>query len=257
MSAGAAAFPAPFAAGPDRDNGSIEPTGGCFLNIDPSTPAGVTGLSGDVLERAEIMRWRKAERARIIAARLALAPGERRWRSLAIARHLDALSGDVAGHVIAVYWPFRGEPNLRRWMEGLVARGATCALPVVIARQSPLVFRSWNPGEPMRGGIWNIPIPAAGAEVVPDIVVSPVVGFDPLCYRLGYGGGFYDRTLAAMATPPRVIGVGFALAAVATIHPLPHDIAMDAIVTELGPVLPPGPPWATPNAAMARPSSGA
>jgi 5-formyltetrahydrofolate cyclo-ligase len=236
-----AGVPGSFIGDPDRDN---ERSNGpeAALNIDPSTPAGAIAVAGEAPERAEVMRWRKAERARIIAARLALAPGDRQRRSLAIARHLDDMIGDVAGHVIGVYWPFRGEPNLRRWMEGIVARGATCALPVVIARQCPLVFRSWRPGEPMRGGIWNIPVPAEGADVIPDIVVAPVVGFDPRCYRLGYGGGFYDRTLAAMATPPRVIGVGFAFAAVPTIHPLPHDIAMDAIVTELGPLRPLGPP---------------
>ncbi|MEO8836389.1 MAG: 5-formyltetrahydrofolate cyclo-ligase [Caldimonas sp.] len=184
------------------------------------------------------MRWRKAERQRIIAARLALSPSERRRHSLAIASHLGEAIGDVSGRTVAVYWPFRGEPNLRRWMEGVAARGATCALPVVVAKQAPLVFRAWRPGTRMCGGIWNIPVPADGAEVVPDVVVSPVVGFDPRCYRLGYGGGYYDRTLAAMTKPPRIIGVGFALAAIATIHPLPHDIAMHAIVTELGTVLP-------------------
>lgn len=97
-----------------------------------------------------------------------------------------------------------------------------------------LVFRRWWPGATMLSGVWNIPVPAEGIDVMPDVVVSPVVGFDPACYRLGYGGGFYDRTLAAMARQPRVIGVGFALAAIATIHPLPHDIPMQAIVTERG-----------------------
>lgn len=187
------------------------------------------------------MRWRKAERQRIIAARLALAPSERRQRARAISLHLDDAIGDVAGSTVGVYWPFRGEPNLRPWMEAIAARGASCALPVVTARHAPLVFRAWEPGARMCAGIWNIPVPADGVEVMPDVVVSPVVGFDPSCYRLGYGGGFYDRTLAAMAKLPRVIGVGFALAAIATIHPLPHDIAMHAIVTELGLLLPLGP----------------
>ena len=86
----------------------------------------------------------------------------------------------------------------------------------------------------MASGIWNIPVPVDGVDVLPDIVVSPVVGFDPDGYRLGYGGGFYDRTLAAMARRPLVIGVGFSLSAVATIHPLPHDIPMQLIVTECG-----------------------
>jgi 5,10-methenyltetrahydrofolate synthetase len=66
------------------------------------------------------------------------------------------------------------------------------------------------------------------------VVVAPVVAFDRACYRLGYGGGYFDRTLATMAAKPRVFGVGYALAAVATIYPQPHDIPLDAIVTQTG-----------------------
>lgn len=133
--------------------------------------------------------------------------------------------------------------EIMRWRKAerqhrIAARGALCALPVVIERHAPLVFRRWWPGAEMVSGIWNIPVPADGIDVTPDIVVSPVVGFDPACYSLGYGGGFYDRTLAAMARQPRVIGVGFALAAIMTIHPLPHDFPMQAIVTERGCTLP-------------------
>jgi 5,10-methenyltetrahydrofolate synthetase len=82
--------------------------------------------------------------------------------------------------------------------------------------------------------VWNIPIPAEGALVVPDVAIAPVVGFDPQCYRLGYGGGFFDRTLAALTPGPRVFGVGYELQSLASIHPLEHDIAMQAIVTEAG-----------------------
>ncbi|TSE12489.1 5-formyltetrahydrofolate cyclo-ligase, partial [Mesorhizobium intechi] len=77
-----------------------------------------------------------------------------------------------------------------------------------------------------------IPIPAEGDPVLPDIVVAPIVGIDPANYRLGYGGGFFDRTLAAMPSKPLVIGVGYELQRVATIYPQPHDIPMDRIVTE-------------------------
>ena len=180
------------------------------------------------------MLWRKDERQRIIAERLSLSVDDRQHRAGAIARHLSAALGDIHGRTVGVYWPFRGEPSLRSWMEQIHADGALCALPVVVERQAPLVFRSWWPGAPMARGIWNIPVPAESIDVLPDIVVSPVVGFDPACYRLGYGGGFYDRTLAAMACKPLVIGVGFALSAVPTIHPLPHDIPMQFIVTEHG-----------------------
>jgi 5-formyltetrahydrofolate cyclo-ligase len=79
--------------------------------------------------------------------------------------------------------------------------------------------------------VWNIPVPADGVEVVPDVLIAPFVGFDARNYRLGYGGGFFDRTLAGLATPRRVIGVGHPSGALPTIYPQPHDIPMDAIAT--------------------------
>jgi 5-formyltetrahydrofolate cyclo-ligase len=90
----------------------------------------------------------------------------------------------------------------------------------------------------MERGFWNIPVPADGAQVMPTIVIAPVVGFDPDCYRLGYGGGYFDRTLVAMPAGTRVIGVGYAQAAIPTIHPQPHDIPMNLIVTEKGTLSP-------------------
>lgn len=186
------------------------------------------------MRRAEIMRWRKAERERLIAARLAASATERAVWSEKIAEGLDRAIGDVKGLIVSVYWPFRGEPDLRAWMKSVTARGGACALPVVIEKGQPLVFRRWKQGEPLERGVWNIPIPAAGPSVVPDVTIAPVVGFDPQCYRLGYGGGFFDRTLASLPKKPRVFGIGYQFQAIPTIHPLPHDIAMDAIVTENG-----------------------
>jgi len=191
--------------------------------IEPGTP-----------DRDAVMLWRRTERQRIIAERLALPADQRRRRAAAIARHLTDALGDIQGLRVGVYWPFRGEPNLRSWMGRVHTGGAQCALPRVVERHAPLLFRTWRPGGPMVTGIWDIPVPADGVDVQPDIVVTPVVGFDPACYRLGYGGGYYDRTLAAMARKPLVIGVGFAMSAVVTIHPLPHDIPMHLIVTEDG-----------------------
>lgn len=186
----------------------------------------------------EVKRWRKATRERIIADRLARKSADRRRDGDAIAANLETEIGDVAGLIVSAYWPFRGEPDLRRLMERIAAHGGQCALPLVIEKGRPLVFRAWSPGEPLERGVWNIPIPKNGPEVVPDVVISPVVGFDPSCYRLGYGGGFFDRTLAAMDKRPRVLGVGFSQAALPTIHPQPHDIPMDLIVTEQGIIQP-------------------
>jgi 5,10-methenyltetrahydrofolate synthetase len=200
----------------------------CSLHeIDPAWMGFAAGMS-----RAEILAWRKLERERLIAARLALTAEERQARDRAIEARLDALLGDVAGVTISAYWPFRGEPDLRAWLGARHAAGARCALPVVVERGRPLVFREWRPGARLERGIWNIPIPAEGAEVTPDVVIAPVVGFDTACRRLGYGGGFFDRTLAAMTRKPRAIGVGHSGAAIPTIHPLPHDIPMDLVLTE-------------------------
>jgi 5,10-methenyltetrahydrofolate synthetase len=105
---------------------------------------------------------------------------------------------------------------------------------VVVSRNQPLVFRPWRPGTRLERGVWNIPVPADGPEVVPDVVIAPIVGFDVDRYRLGYGGGYYDRTLATIPTKPSVIGVGYVQAALETIHPQPHDVPMDVIVTERG-----------------------
>jgi len=197
----------------------------CFMHeLDPAyrEPSGPS----------EVAAWRKAERERLIAARLDVDALKRAEYSNRIAERLWEAIGDPEGLVVSLYWPFRGEPDLRPFLEKAPALGARTALPVVVAKRAPLVFRLWAKGEPLERGVWNIPVPAEGAEVLPDIVIAPVVGFDPAGYRLGYGGGFFDRTLAAAPRRPRVIAVGYGMAAIPTIHPQAHDIPMDLIVTE-------------------------
>lgn len=209
----------------------------CFAHeVDPADGAAHVV---DPRQRADVMRWRKIERERLIGARLATSSENRRRWSRQIATALAEAIGDVSGLVVSAYAPFRGEPVLRDMMKSIVARGGRTALPVVLARGKPLFFRVWAPGDPTEPGVWGIPVPTERAEVVlPDVVIAPVVGFDPACFRLGYGGGFFDRTLASLARRPRVFGVGYAQAAIRTIYPQPHDIPMDAIVTEHGVVGP-------------------
>ncbi len=187
-------------------------------------------MAEDLNDWPAIARWRKTERERLIAERLAIPADARTERSGEIARQLDVLLSNVAGRIVSLYWPFRGEPDLRPWLASLVARGATPALPVVIEKAHPLVFRAYRPGDKLEKGVWNIPIPAADAPVIPDVVIAPLVGVDPQHYRLGYGGGFFDRTLAALPRKPLVIGVGYAMQRIPTIHPQPHDIPMDRII---------------------------
>jgi 5,10-methenyltetrahydrofolate synthetase len=188
----------------------------------------------NIMDRAEVIRWRKAERERLIAARLATAADDRAAWAAKIVKGLDRVIGDITGLIVSVYWPFRGEPDRRPWMKQVTARGGRCALPVVVEKGQPLIFRCWAEGEPLERGVWNIPIPVAGPTVVPDVTIAPVVGFDKQSFRLGYGGGFFDRTLATLPVKPLVFGVGYEFQALQTIHPLPHDIPMNAIVTEKG-----------------------
>lgn len=194
----------------------------------------------DPQQRVDVLRWRKAERQRLITARLAIDSGLRQQHGERIAASLEEAIGEVRGMTVSFYWPLRGEPDLRRAMERIASRGGRCALPVVIARGRPLIFRAWAPGDPLERDVWNIPVPAEGKEVTPEIVIAPVVGFDRACYRLGYGGGFFDRTLAAMPGRRRVVGVGYAEAAIPTIFPQSHDIPMDVVVTQDGIVAPRG-----------------
>jgi len=178
--------------------------------------------------------WRTAERKRLITERMDIPNETRVEYATAIAGTLKDLIGSAAGLTVSAYWPIRGEPDLRELTQWIDEQGGRFALPVVVARAQPLVFRAWRTGDPLERGVWNIPVPSAGAEVIPDVVISPLVGFDAGCYRLGYGGGFYDRTLASLERKPKVFGVGYEMARLATIHPQPHDIPMDVIVTQDG-----------------------
>lgn len=184
----------------------------------------------DTGNAVDVARWRKAMRENLIDARLCLTPRQQAAAVRQIAAALDAHVGPCEGANIAVYWPLRGEPDLRDWMCGAVARGARIALPEVVGKAQPLVFREWVPGCAMRRDALNIPVPDTEGQLTPDIVIAPVVGADLQGYRLGYGCGFYDRTLAALTPRRKAIGVGHLLARLPTIIPQPHDIPLDAVI---------------------------
>jgi 5-formyltetrahydrofolate cyclo-ligase len=134
---------------------------------------------------------------------------------------------------VGFYWPLKGEPDLRPFVRELIVQGAEAALPVVVVKNQPLEFWRWEPGTKLtRQSVWGIPVPAERVPAHPEVLLAPVVGFDDAGYRLGYGGGYYDRTLASLDPKPFVIGVGYELGRLATIHPQPHDIPLDLIVTE-------------------------
>ncbi len=180
----------------------------------------------------DIKLWRREQRARLIAARTAASAAQRRQWEAAIEARLAALLAALPGGILGIYWPFRAEPDPRPLAERLHADGRRIALPVVVDRKGPLEYRLWQPGMAMEIGVFDLPVPKARDVVQPEIVLAPLVGFDDANYRLGYGGGYFDRTLAAMAPAPVAIGVGFELARVESVFPRPHDVPMDVIVTE-------------------------
>lgn len=184
----------------------------------------------------ELRAWRRAERERLLALRRAIASGERAALSAALADRLDAAVPATAGATLGFYWPIKGEVDLRAWAAAFAARhGMALALPVVAEKAAPLEFRPWAPGAAMERGFWDILVPADRTRLRPDVVIAPLVGFQAAgCFRLGYGGGYFDRTLATLRPRPLTIGVGFELGRIETTRPQAHDIRLDMIVTEAG-----------------------
>jgi 5,10-methenyltetrahydrofolate synthetase len=196
-------------------------------------------LAVEPQQARDVARWRRGERERLRAERLAMSVEARATVGRALAGHLrdllDARFGGAAGRVFSGYWPIKGEFDLRPLMAELHEAGVTVALPVVEVKAAPLVFRRWTPETRMVRGDWNIPVPPPEAERLhPDIALAPVLGWSEGAYRLGYGGGYFDRTLAALLPRPFAIGIGLQSARLATIYPQPHDIALDLILTEAG-----------------------
>ncbi|UOA16592.1 5-formyltetrahydrofolate cyclo-ligase (plasmid) [Sulfitobacter dubius] len=196
----------------------------------------IDGNPVDPIGMRDVVRFRTAERARLMEARRQLSVQQRAAMTANLITKLETRVVPQQGMKIAVYWPIRGEPDLRDWMAKAHAAGAVILLPVVAEKNAPLSFRAWQPGCAMERGIWNIPVPTRGAEAVPDVVISPLLGVDEACFRLGNGGGYYDKTLAQLDPLPKVIGVGFSHCRIPTIFPMPWDIPMDSVVLSDGSV---------------------
>ncbi|PKR56130.1 5-formyltetrahydrofolate cyclo-ligase [Thalassospira marina] len=187
-----------------------------------------------------IADWRKQVRKALLAARTDM-PGDMRVPAVAVICQLlkDVLaSADLPAKArVGFYWPVQGEIDVTNVIGAHIAKGGQAALPVVTARHQPMVFHRWTPDTSMVTGFANIAIPATQADqepVVPDVILAPLVGFDQQGYRLGYGGGFFDRTLEALGFKPVVIGIGFAHARLNTIFPHQYDVPMDILITEQG-----------------------
>ena len=182
----------------------------------------------------DLKAWRRSERERLIAARAALSPSDLEARRQRIDRFLELSFPGLANSRLAFCWPIKGEYDARHFARTLRDKGALTALPVVVAPRTPLVFREWHPGVELAHGPLDIPYPVNSSEVVPTGVLPPMNGWDKQGYRLGYGGGFFDRTLAGLQKKPIVIGIAYEMARMETIHPQSWDIPVDYVVTEAG-----------------------
>ena len=178
---------------------------------------------------------RPALRKQLIAAREALSGADRALREAALGDHLRSLLERLEPRIIGFCWPFRGEPDLvgmlQQWRDA--QPGRQLALPVVPAEPGPLAFHRWQAGDVMSADRYGIPTPEGTPRLEPDGLLGPVNGFDVRGFRIGYGGGYFDRTLALEPRPVSV-GTGFELARLDDTQPQPHDLPLDWIVTEAG-----------------------
>ncbi len=141
----------------------------------------------------------------------------------------------AAQNVVSGFYPYQSEIDVRPLMGRLAGEGWMSCLPVVVAKGQPLAFRRWYAGEPTIRGKWDIPRPAEDAPVVePDVLLVPMLAFDRAGYRLGYGGGFYDRTLALLRAKKPIIAIGVAYAAqeIPAVPRGDHDQPLDYVMTE-------------------------
>ncbi|MES2831917.1 MAG: 5-formyltetrahydrofolate cyclo-ligase [Pseudomonadota bacterium] len=187
--------------------------------------------------------FKRAIRQSMRATRTALTAAHRTAHDAAIAANIEAWLMRHPVRELGVYWPIHGEPDLRVLYTRLAASGIRLALPKVVGRELPLQFLAWMPGDELVVGRDGIAVPAAGTTiadsatttavvtaVIPGALLIPCLAFNSENFRLGYGGGYYDRTLASM---PGAVAIGVGYGCTQTEFPAaPHDIAMHVVITE-------------------------
>jgi 5-formyltetrahydrofolate cyclo-ligase len=175
-----------------------------------------------------------ALRREAIARRDALPSDVRQAAAGAIAARPFPLT-IAAGTIASGFMPLKREINPLPLMRKLAGQGARLALPVIAGRGNPLIMRAWVSGEPLAAGVWGIREPKAeAAEVDPDILLVPLLAFDRAGHRLGYGGGYYDLTIAQLRARKAIVAVGLAFAAqeIPTVPTTPRDARLDLVLTE-------------------------
>jgi 5-formyltetrahydrofolate cyclo-ligase len=180
----------------------------------------------------DVAAWRRETRARMIQLRELMPAEEHQLASSKIEAALVDILSKLPAQTIGCYWPYKSEIDLRALMARLRDVGWTTALPNVVKKGQPLEFLKWTSDADLDPGVYGIPVPRVRELVRPAVVIAPLVAFDANNYRLGYGAGYFDITLATLDPRPSAIGVGFELSRVDTIHPHENDIPMDIVITE-------------------------
>lgn len=190
-----------------------------------------TSDSGRSLDQVKATLRRDA-----VARREALSPRDREQAARAVAERAFPVA-ITPGTVVSGFSPMKSEISPLPLMRRLAAAGAGLALPVIVGRGQPLTMRAWSFGAPLVAGVWGIREPTAdAAEVFPDILIVPLLAFDGRGRRLGYGGGYYDRTIGRLRTMKTVtaIGLAFAVQKIDEVPVSPRDEHLDLVLTEGG-----------------------
>ena len=192
----------------------------------PSAP-----VAKDANSQAE---WRHAVRRALLGWRSALDAATHQHLSHQVQAHFSEFLESRAGATVGFYWPIQNEIDLRPVIARHLEAGGKAALPVVPGRDQSMVFHDWTPKTKMVPGFARIPEPQGTEAVAVHVLLAPLVGFDGAGYRLGYGGGFFDRTLAALKRRPLVVGIGFEATRLGNIMPHQYDVPVDVLITDCG-----------------------
>jgi 5,10-methenyltetrahydrofolate synthetase len=189
-------------------------------------------------ENATRSSLKTALRAKLLAERERFADTPQRTQAdVKLAARLADVLRQYSPRCVGLFWPVAAEFDARRvvahWLSGNAARRA--ALPVIVAPHAPMAYHTWTPGSPMKEGRYRIAVPAHEDSIVPDLLLAPCVGFDASRYRLGYGGGYFDRTLAAWpahAGSPVTVGIAYECSRADSLPHEAHDLPLDIVVTD-------------------------
>jgi 5-formyltetrahydrofolate cyclo-ligase len=196
-------------------------------------------MTADAPENAEILAAKREMRGQARARRRELEAAHGDGAAAAALAGLLSSGWLAPGAAVSAYWTLPGEFDVRPLLEELYRRGHPCLLPAVVAKGEPLAFRRWRPGMALVGEGLGVEAPPAGTEERrPDLLLVPLLAFDAEGYRLGYGGGYYDRTLAALRADgrgsPLAVGIAFSGQEVPAVPHLPRDRKLDALLSEAG-----------------------